>query len=179
MKLEVVKLSDLKPLEKNVRKHNDKQIDELVKSVEQFGQTRAMVIDEDNNILIGNGLYFALVKMNWLADIRLMKFGNNLILYLLASIVNSSALIALSIVIGEFTVLEYIGRNTMKVLVMHKFPVLFFQALVPITSRIIIQKSDTVVGCFMAIIIAIISTYMCIVVGNITEKIVPWLYGKK
>ena len=64
MKLEVVKISDLKPLEKNVRKHNDKQIDELIKSVEQFGQTRAMVIDEDNNILIGNGLYFALVKMN-------------------------------------------------------------------------------------------------------------------
>ena len=64
MKLEVVKLSDLKPLEKNVRIHNDKQIDELIKSVEQFGQTRAMVIDENNNILIGNGLYFALVKMN-------------------------------------------------------------------------------------------------------------------
>lgn len=64
MKLEVVKINDLKPLEKNVRKHNDKQIDELIKSVEQFGQTRAMVIDEDNNILIGNGLYFALVKMN-------------------------------------------------------------------------------------------------------------------
>lgn len=64
MKLEVVKLSDLKPLEKNVRRHNEKQIEELVKSVEQFGQTRAMVIDEDNNILIGNGLYFALLKMN-------------------------------------------------------------------------------------------------------------------
>lgn len=64
MKLEVVKLSDLKPLEKNVRKHSEIQIDELVKSVEQFGQTRAMVIDEDNNILIGNGLYFALKKMN-------------------------------------------------------------------------------------------------------------------
>ena len=64
MKLDVVKINDLKPLEKNVRKHNDKQIDELIKSVEQFGQTRAIVIDEDNNILIGNGLYFALVKMN-------------------------------------------------------------------------------------------------------------------
>jgi hypothetical protein len=64
MKLEVVKINDLKPLEKNVRKHNDKQIDELIKSIEQFGQTRAMVIDEDNNIIIGNGLYFALVKMN-------------------------------------------------------------------------------------------------------------------
>lgn len=64
MKLEVVKINDLKPLEKNVRKHNDKQIDELIKSVEQFGQTRAIVIDENNNILIGNGLYYALLKMN-------------------------------------------------------------------------------------------------------------------
>ncbi len=63
MKLENIKLNDLKPLEHNVRKHNDKQIDELVRSVEQFGQTRAIVIDEDNNILIGNGLYMALQKM--------------------------------------------------------------------------------------------------------------------
>lgn len=63
MKLENIKLSNLKPLEHNVRKHNDKQIDELVRSVEQFGQTRAIVIDEDNNILIGNGLYMALQKM--------------------------------------------------------------------------------------------------------------------
>ena len=63
MKLENIKLNTLKPLEHNVRKHNDKQIEELIRSVEQFGQTRAIVIDENNNILIGNGLYMALQKM--------------------------------------------------------------------------------------------------------------------
>ena len=63
MKLESVKIKDLKPLENNVRRHSEKQIEELERSVKQFGQTRAMVIDEDNNILIGNGLYYALVKM--------------------------------------------------------------------------------------------------------------------
>lgn len=63
MKLESVKIKELKPLENNVRRHNEKQIEELKRSVEQFGQTRAMVIDENNNILIGNGLYYALVKM--------------------------------------------------------------------------------------------------------------------
>lgn len=63
MKLENIKLNTLKPLEHNVRKHSDKQIDELIRSVEQFGQTRAIVIDENNNILIGNGLYMALQKM--------------------------------------------------------------------------------------------------------------------
>ena len=63
MKIENVKVKDLRPLEKNVRKHNDKQIEEMIRSVKQFGQTRAIVIDEENNILIGNGLYMALVQM--------------------------------------------------------------------------------------------------------------------
>ena len=63
MKIEKMDLVDLLPLEENVRVHNDKQIKELIRSLEQFGQTRAIVIDEDNNILIGNGLYKALDEM--------------------------------------------------------------------------------------------------------------------
>lgn len=63
MKLETVNISELKPLERNVRKHGENQINELAKSVSQFGITRAMVIDDHNNILIGNGLYFALQKL--------------------------------------------------------------------------------------------------------------------
>lgn len=60
MKIEVIKIEELKPLEKNVRKHNEKQIAELTRSLNQFGQTRAIIVDEDNNILIGNGLYMAM-----------------------------------------------------------------------------------------------------------------------
>ena len=63
MNLEKINLSELKPLKDNVRRHSEKQVDELVRSVTQFGQTRAIVIDEENNILIGNGLYYALQKM--------------------------------------------------------------------------------------------------------------------
>ena len=63
MKIENVKLEELKPLERNVRKHSQLQINELIKSLQQFGQTRAMVIDEENNILIGNGMYEALRQM--------------------------------------------------------------------------------------------------------------------
>lgn len=62
MDVQKIKLHDLKPLEVNVRKHGDNQIKELMRSVEQFGQTRAIVVDEDNNILIGNGLHAAMVK---------------------------------------------------------------------------------------------------------------------
>ena len=62
MKIQKLKLSELKPLEVNVRKHTEAQITELVRSVNQFGQTRAIVIDEENNILIGNGLHEAMVQ---------------------------------------------------------------------------------------------------------------------
>lgn len=62
MKIQKINLSELKPLEVNVRKHTETQIKELIRSINQFGQTRAIVIDEKNNILIGNGLYEAMVK---------------------------------------------------------------------------------------------------------------------
>lgn len=54
------KLSELKPLEKNVRNHSDIQIKEFERSLKQFGQTRAFVIDEQGNILVGNGMYIAM-----------------------------------------------------------------------------------------------------------------------
>ncbi len=63
MKIQKIRLDELKPLERNVRIHSEAQIKELIRSVEAFGQTRALVVDEDNNILIGNGLYAALVRM--------------------------------------------------------------------------------------------------------------------
>lgn len=63
MRIETVNLAELKPLERNVRQHPEAQIKELVKSLQQFGQTRALVVDEANNILIGNGLYEAMIRL--------------------------------------------------------------------------------------------------------------------
>ena len=62
MKIQKMKLTELKPLEVNVRKHTEVQIKELIRSLQQFGQTRAIVIDEDNNILIGNGIHEAMLR---------------------------------------------------------------------------------------------------------------------
>ena len=60
MKIEKVQLGLLKPLDENVRNHSEAQIKEMIRSLNQFGQTRPMVIDEQGNILVGNGLYMAL-----------------------------------------------------------------------------------------------------------------------
>ena len=62
MKIEPVNVADLKLLERNVRRHGEPQIDAFVKSLDQFGQTRPFVIDEDNRVLVGNGMLLAMQK---------------------------------------------------------------------------------------------------------------------
>ena len=59
----VVKLADLVKPEKNVRIHTEQQIREFRRSVEMFGQIRPIVVDENNVILAGNGLYDTLASM--------------------------------------------------------------------------------------------------------------------
>lgn len=65
MKIVSMKLSDLHPMEKNVRKHNDKQITEYARSLDKFKQIRPMVVDENHVILVGNGMYEAMKRLGW------------------------------------------------------------------------------------------------------------------
>ena len=75
MKVTIKKLSVLKHPEKNVRIHSEQQIRELKRSLEKFGQTRALVIDENNIILIGNGLYEAMVSLGYQEATVYVKAG--------------------------------------------------------------------------------------------------------
>lgn len=63
MKIVKKKLADLKKPERNVRLHTDKQLKEFRRSIEMFDQIRPIVIDENNVILAGNGLYETLCSM--------------------------------------------------------------------------------------------------------------------
>lgn len=63
MNIVTKKLSELAAPEKNVRIHTEKQLHEYEKSVRMFGQIRPIVIDENNTIMAGRGLYDTLCRM--------------------------------------------------------------------------------------------------------------------
>ena len=63
MKVVQKNLADLHKIEKNIRRHSQKQISEYVRSLKMFGQVKPLVVDENGTILIGNGLYEALLSM--------------------------------------------------------------------------------------------------------------------
>ena len=61
MEIITMKLVDLVKPEKNVRIHTEQQLKEFQRSVKMFGQIRPIVVDENNVILAGNGLYETLI----------------------------------------------------------------------------------------------------------------------
>lgn len=65
MNIITMRLSDMVKPEKNVRIHTEQQLREFERSVKMFGQIRPIVVDENNVILAGNGLYETLLRMGY------------------------------------------------------------------------------------------------------------------
>lgn len=64
MKVFDIKITELKPYEKNNRIHPKKQVDLLARNITKFGFTTPILIDENNNIIAGHGRLLALKQLN-------------------------------------------------------------------------------------------------------------------
>lgn len=74
MELEKRQLSELKENSINTRRHNQNQIEEFKKSINKFDVIRPIVIDDDNTILAGHGLFMALKELGRTeADVVVMR----------------------------------------------------------------------------------------------------------
>lgn len=63
MNITTKNLSDLHTPARNVRRHTDKQISEYIRSLKMFGQVKPVICDESGEIIVGNGLYQAMLQM--------------------------------------------------------------------------------------------------------------------
>lgn len=62
-KIEWIDVAILKKAKRNARTHSKKQINQITKSIETFGFTNPILIDDDNNIVAGHGRYEAGSKL--------------------------------------------------------------------------------------------------------------------
>lgn len=65
MKTETVDLASLKSPETNPRLHPERQLKEMERSLDMFGQYRPLVVDENRTVLAGNGTHAAMVRLGW------------------------------------------------------------------------------------------------------------------
>lgn len=60
-----IEIGKLKPYAKNAKKHDEKQIQNLMESLRQFGFKRPEVIDSNYEIIIGHGIYEAAKRLGY------------------------------------------------------------------------------------------------------------------
>lgn len=61
-------ITDIKPYNKNAKKHPDKQIKQVAESIKEFGFNQPIVVDKDNTIIVGHGRFEA-AKLLGLTDV--------------------------------------------------------------------------------------------------------------
>lgn len=69
--------------------------------------------------------------------------------------------------------MTYVGQNTIGIMVMHKFPILFFVGLVPVTKRL--NSEYPLPG---AVLIASISIALCLIASEVIYRVCPLVLGK-
>lgn len=63
LKIEYIPVDELKPYEKNAKKHPAEQIEYIANSIREFGFRQPLVIDKDNVLVIGHGRLLAAKKL--------------------------------------------------------------------------------------------------------------------
>ena len=60
----MINISDIKPYKNNARTHSTQQIEQIVKSIKEFGFTNPLLIDNDCNLIAGHGRLEAIRWLN-------------------------------------------------------------------------------------------------------------------
>lgn len=70
----IVKLSEIKKYAKNNKVHTDKNIDQIAESIKRFGYLSRIGVDDNYEILYGEGRYLALLQLGWTeAPVHIIK----------------------------------------------------------------------------------------------------------
>lgn len=72
MQVEYISVNDIKPYEKNAKKHPEQQVEHIANSIKKFGWQQPIVIDKDNVIVIGHGRLLAAKKLG-LNEVPIVK----------------------------------------------------------------------------------------------------------
>lgn len=73
--METIKLDKIKKYQDNAKKHPKKQIEQIAKSIEEFGFNQPIVIDKYNEIIVGHGRYDA-SKILGLEEVPIIRREN-------------------------------------------------------------------------------------------------------
>lgn len=121
-------------------------------------------------LLLSGGI--TALTLNCRVNYFLSSYGKITVFYLSAFL----SVFGLFMLIQRFEsrFLSFIGKNTLPILLMHKFPVVFFQ----IVLSPVFEKTGFV-HLIASVLIALSSVLLCITAGQMLQKFAPFMIGKR
>ena len=117
------------------------------------------------------------VYINGTAGVRTCNYGKYPLLFCVSAVALTLFVATVSCEIQSDHILETMGRISFPILLMHKFPVLFFQSVFPVTKALL-ARPDTVAGFLCSFIVAWTTIAMCWIGTIVMQKIMPVAIGK-
>lgn len=111
------------------------------------------------------------VNLNGGTDTR-TDFFSNIFLFIFNSLWVSIGVICISAMIRKCALLEYMGKRTLAILVLHKYPILFFKLFPYILAGIMEQNL------VIEILVTALTILLCLFAERIISKFLPQLFGQ-
>ena len=127
--------------------------------------------------LISIILVIPLIYLNDTINCKDYLYGNYFI-FIIISLLSIVWISILSILITNCKLLEYIGRITIEILVIHKVVILIFQTMLGEVSRLYLE-GPIILEIIISIFVFFYTMSFCIVWALLSNKYIPFVYGKK
>ena len=99
----------------------------------------------------------------------------NIVTFLITTLLGSFGVCFLSMGIGKCKWIEYVGKTTLSILVMHKFPILVFQTIGP--QKALLAQYNSPVGIGLAVVVSVVTIVLCLIADWIIRRWLPFLLG--
>lgn len=122
------------------------------------------------------GYYFSSINLPY--GLHLYLLGENFFIFTFTELLFCCSIILFSKVIDSCIIMSIVGENTMGILCMHKFPVLFFVSYIPLLNKIIVNPNESILMDVTGICISLVAIVLCLLCTYVIMLICPWILGK-
>jgi len=150
----------------------NKQYD-LIKKVSAFPAGRLSIC-----MLLLALVSLGVSRFNGHIDVRAHILGKSTLLMFMAACGFIAVILALSVRLQSCRWLRQAGVSSLSILLMHKFPILLFQVLLPFTGRLL-SAWDTLPGFLCGILVAGATLWLCLLAEKVLTALCPAVLGKR
>lgn len=126
-------------------------------------------------ILLGIGIFTCYLNP---VSVSCMEYSyGNYLLAIFSGLSLSLVEISVSFWINKNRLLEYVGRNTMGILIFHKLVILIFQTKLGFISELLLDSS-LIIELTLSVIITILSIFISLLITKCVKKLLPLALGE-